>query len=147
MKHAISVITACCSLWCGIAQSSDSNPYNAYFTNAKNQCEKLAEANPPDAEGNMFSAEKCYTWQSQVAYHDNPKARDQYFVAALSVAPEYSEQTFDTALSAGFDTYKAVTLATTAYPRGEATFAQLAIAHGADPSQVTQATAAGRKKK
>lgn len=147
MKHALSVMAACCSLWCGIATAGDSNPYNAYFKDALNECQTLAKANPQtEPSGDFFSAERCYAWQAQLAYEDNPKARDQYLVAALRVAPEYAEETFSRALHTGFDAYHAVTLATATYPKAEATYAQLAIAQGADPTQVTQATAAGRKK-
>ena len=147
MKHALPVLAACCSLWCGAAAAGETNPYNAYFQEALDQCQTLAKFNPQtDASGSYFSAEHCYAWQSQLAYEDNPQARDQYLTAALQVAPQYAEETFAKALDVGLDRYHAVTLATAAYPKAEATYAQLAITRGADPTKVTQATAAGRKK-
>jgi hypothetical protein len=146
MKQGLSVVVACCSLWCGAALAGE-NPAQ-YFAQAQKECDKLYQADQasPAAAG-QFSREACYTWQTRLAFADHADQRDAYFAAALKAAPEYVAQTFDAALDAGFDQYEAVTLATAAYPKAESTYAQRAISYGADPALVTQATAAGYKKK
>ena len=145
MKQGLAAVITCCSLWCGAALAGD-NPAS-YFAAAQKECDKLAQADQaaPAASG-QFSKEACYTWQTRLAFADYSEQRSAYFAAALKAAPEYAAQTYDAALDAGFDQYEAVTVATTAYPKAEATYAQRAISYGADPALVTQATAAGYRK-
>ncbi|NQD37209.1 hypothetical protein HPT27_09235 [Permianibacter sp. IMCC34836] len=146
MKQGLTAVVACCGLWCGMALAGDTA--SSYFANAYKECDKLYQADQaaPSASG-QFSREACYSYQVRVALADNAANRNEYFAAALKSAPEYVAQTFDAALDAGFDQYEAITVATTAYPKGEATYAQRAISYGADPAMVTEATAAGYKKK
>lgn len=146
MKHAVSFALACCSLWCGAALAGDQPA--AYFAAAHKECDALYKADQaaPAASGQL-SREACYTWQARLAFADYSDQRAAYFAAALQSAPEYASQTFDAALDAGFDQYEAVTVATAAYPKAEATYAQRAISYGADPARVTEATAAGYRKK
>lgn len=144
MKQGLTVVVACCGLWCGTALAGE-NPAQ-YFADAYKECDKLYQADQSaPANSGQFSREACYTWKARMAFSDYSEQRNEYFAAALKAAPEYAAQTFDAALDAGFDQYEAVTLATTAYPKAEATYAQRAISYGADPTLVTQATAAGYK--
>ncbi len=146
MKQGLSFALACCSLWCGAALAGDTAA--DYFAAAYKECDKLAQADQaaPQASG-QFSKENCYSWQAGLAFTDHASDRNAYFAAALKAAPEFAGKTFDAALRAGMDQYEAVTVATTAYPQAEATYAQQAIAYGADPARVTTATAAGKPKK
>jgi hypothetical protein len=145
MKQGLTIAVACCSLWCGVALADD--PASSYFASAYKECDKLYQADQAAPAGSgQFSREACYTWKARVAFTDYSMQRDAYFAAALKAAPEYAAQTFDAALDAGFDQYEAVTLATAAYPKAEATYAERAISYGADPTRVTEATAAGYKK-
>lgn len=146
MKQVLTTVVACCGLWCGVTLASD--PASQYFADAYQECDKLYQADKAaPATSGQFSKEACYAWQARIAFADYSEQRDSYFAAALKAAPEYAGQTFDAALEAGFDHYQAVTVATAAYPKAEATYAQRAISYGADPARVTEATAAGYKKR
>lgn len=130
----------------GAAVAGDS--YVTHFATVYRDC---ADRYPPheiSATQDVAAArETCFSEQVAKALANMPPDSPQRLTAALQVAPEYADSTFASALEVGFDPYFAVTAATRALPDQNAKFAALAIGHGADPSQVTEATAAGLRER
>ncbi len=169
MKQGLLLSVACCSLWCVSAMAGKPNPYQAGFSQAANLCEKVAQANPGEENGNYFSPESCYSFQVATAIIDakdcavkgahanrcanfasqfdkqvQKAGRSDLVAAAVQAAPQYVGETVQAALRSGMDTYEVVRVATAAHPAAEATIAQQAITYGADPTAVLSATASGK---
>ncbi len=126
----------------GSAMAGDMQPYAKEFSAAAKDCERVAKFD------SSFNKDSCYQYNVSAAFYDaKGKAGSEVLTAAIKAAPQFSEQSFDAAVQSGFDVYEAVKVATYANPKAEATYAQRAIAYGADATRVTEATAAGRKSK
>lgn len=118
--------------------------YQRYFESAYRAC---SDQFPPDTVSASVdyaaAREDCYAGKVQQALASLPPNSPQLFEGALQAAPDYAHVAFEAALNAGFDPYYAVTAATRVMPAFADRFANRAIQYGADPSKVTEATAAG----
>ena len=129
------------------SSNADDNAYLGFFAGAYRSCSELYPPEQVSASRDIAAERRnCYLNQVVAALSQLPPDSPVRLQMALQVAPEYADGTFVSALQAGFDPYYAVTTATRALPEQDLTFANLAIARGADPSQVTQATAAGLRR-
>ncbi len=131
----------------GISSSANDNPHLDYFANVYRNCSAQYPPEQVSASRDIAAERRnCYLNQVVAALAQMPPDSPMRLQMALQIAPEYADGTFVSALQVGFDPYYAVTAATRALPEQDLTFANLAIARGADPSQVTQATAAGLRR-
>lgn len=148
------------------AMAADANPYTSTFHKAFEQCSSLAKANPDTGTGTYFAQDSCYSWQVKMTINDERSCRSagvqadrcqgflanaknrtpKLLTAAIQAAPDYLNDTVDAALQSGMDSYDVVAIATSISPQSSDSIAQRAIAYGADPTRVLEATAAGRKK-
>jgi hypothetical protein len=136
------VVAAVVSILSSAASAEDR--YQLFFQNAYRAC---SDQFPPDTVSATkdFAAarEDCYAAQVSRALASLPPQSPQLLLGALQAVPDYAHLTFESALNAGIDPYYAVTAATRVVPEYSQTFASRAIGYGADPSKVTEATAAG----
>lgn len=121
--------------------------YQRYFQGAYRACSDQFPTDTVSASTDYAAArEDCYAKKVQAALAKLPPDSPRVLEGALQAAPDYAHVAFEAALQAGFDPYYAVTAATRTLPAFGDTFASRAIQYGADPSKVTEATAAGYKR-
>lgn len=121
--------------------------YEQFFQSAYRACNNQYPPDTVSASIDVAAArEGCYATQVSRALAMLPPDSPQLLVGALQAAPDYAHVAFESALKAGIDPYFAVTAATQTLPRLGETFASRAIQYGADPSRVTEATAAGYRR-
>lgn len=112
------------------------------FAQTLKLCEKMAAANPDTGSGTYFAADSCYKFQVQMTLTANKQPGQ--LTAALQAAPQFVDDTVEAALQVGMNSYDVVAVATAALPQSATVIAQRALAYGAEPSTILQATAAGR---
>lgn len=143
-RRLVWFLLACIAIPLG---ASAEDRYQRYFENAYRAC---SDQFPPDTVSASIdytaAREDCYAGKVQRALAALPPDSPQRFEGALQAVPDYAHIAFEAALDAGFDPYYAVTAATRVMPAFADTFASRAIRYGADPSKVTEATAAGYRR-
>lgn len=131
----------------GVASVAAADRYEQFFQSAYRACTNQYPPDTVSASLDFAAArEDCYAAQVSRALAMLPPDSPQLLVGALQAAPDYAHVAFESALKAGIDPYFAVTSATQTLPRQGDTFASRAIQYGADPSRVTEATAAGYRR-
>lgn len=145
--HAIPVVIAVLLLTMSANRAEAADRYQQLFQSAYRACSNQFPPDVVSASMDFAAArEACYAEHVQRALATMPPSSPQLLMGALQAVPDFADSTFDVALKAGFDPYYAVTAATRTLPDRSATFASRAIQYGADPSRVTEATAAGRQR-
>ncbi len=125
---------------------ADAPANTSHFQIAYYQCSEQFPPHVVSASIDFELARKaCYVRLARSAMLNLPPNTPSLLYAALQAYPDTAESVFDEALTLGVEPYYAVTAATRALPLQDSQFARRAIAFGADPSRVTEATAAGHQ--